>query len=409
MGQIYQNNIQDLPKAIEAYRTILEIDPDSSATQATLELIFAEGEHQSEIASILEPLYQASRNWDALIKLADDQAERHRRHRGAAADHREHRADLREQQLGDAGQAYYWWLRAYMDDPLSERVAEEIERLAELTQEWGYIVDVGEQILENQNLSQDARVAVLSRSGQVLETRLGDRARAIEVYNRLLALVPDHAEGLQALDRLYTQTGRWEELAEILQRRIQATMDGEILVDLEMRLAAAFEQWLANPEAGDRRLQPRPSTSTATTSAPSSGSRPLYLSAARWEDLPTRRTSARRRSPTPTRTPRPAIQRMAKIAAEALGGGGDRRRSAGQGARAARRGPARAGRAGRAARALAAVGRPRRGARAAGVRGRGADREGRDLPAARPRLRRQAGQGAQQPRRVAQRPRAQRP
>src|SRR5690606_29539191 len=136
----------------------------------------------------------------------------------------ENTAQICEQQLGDAGQAYYWWLRAYMDDPLSERVAEEIERLAELTQEWGYIVDGGEQILENEELSQDGRVAVLSRSGQVLETKLEDRARAIEVYNRLLALVPDHAEGLEALDRLYTETGRWEELAEILQRRIKATM-----------------------------------------------------------------------------------------------------------------------------------------------------------------------------------------
>nr|WP_276602857.1 tetratricopeptide repeat protein [Nannocystis pusilla] len=315
MGQIYQGNIQDLPKAIEAYRTILEIDPDSSATQATLELIFAEGEHQSEIASILEPLYQASRNWDALIKLADVKL-------NATADTAErlqiieNTAQICEQQLGDAGQAYYWWLRAYMDDPLSERVAEEIERLAELTQEWGYIVDVGEQILENQNLSQDARVAVLSRSGQVLETRLGDRARAIEVYNRLLALVPDHAEGLQALDRLYTQTGRWEELAEILQRRIQATMDGEILVDLEMRLAAAFEQWLANPEAAiaayNRALDIDGNNLRALERLEA-----LYLSAARWEDLykTYERTAAIANTDEDTAA---CYQRMAKIAAEAL-------------------------------------------------------------------------------------------
>ncbi|HEY8379115.1 MAG TPA: tetratricopeptide repeat protein, partial [Nannocystis sp.] len=316
MGQIYQENIKDLPKAIEAYRTILEIDPDSSATRQTLELIFAEGEHQSEIAAILEPLYQASRNWDALIKLADVKL-------NATADPAdrlaiiENTASICEAQLADPGQAYYWWLRAYMDDPLSERVAEEISRLAEITQEWGYIVDVGEQILENQELAQEARVAVLSRSGEVLERRVGDLNRAIEVYNRLLALVPDHAEALQALDRLYTQTGRWEELAEILQRRIAGTMDGEVLVDLEMRLAAAHEQWLANPEAAiaayNRALDIDGNNLQALERLEA-----LYLAAARWEDL--YKTYERTAGIVNTDEDIAAcFQRMAKIAAEALG------------------------------------------------------------------------------------------
>ena len=316
MGQIYQGNIKDLAKAIESYRTILEIDPDNSATRATLELIFAEGEHQAEIAAILEPLYQASRNWDALIKLADVKL-------AATAEVPdrlaiiENTAAICEQQLGDAGQAYYWWLRAYMDDPLSERVSEEVERLAELTQEWGFIVDVGEQILENQNLAQDARVAVLSRSGTVLEKRIGDAGRAIEVYNRLLAIVPDHAEALQALDRLYNQTAQWEQLAEILQRRIATTMDGEVLIDLEMRLAGAFEQWLANPEAAiaayNRALEIDGNNPRALERLEA-----LFLAAYRWEDL--YKTYERMAGIANTDDDTASCyQRMAKIAAEALG------------------------------------------------------------------------------------------
>jgi tetratricopeptide (TPR) repeat protein len=144
--------------------------------------------------------------------------------------------------------------------PAVETVNEQLDRLAELTQEWGYIVDVGEQVLENPELNQDVRLAVLLRSGQVLDRRMNDTGRAIVAYNKVLAINPEHAEALQALDRLYTQAGQWEELADILQRRIKTTMDGEVLVDLEMRLAAAYEQWLANPRP------PSPPTTARSTS-----------------------------------------------------------------------------------------------------------------------------------------------
>jgi tetratricopeptide (TPR) repeat protein len=315
MGQIYQNNMNNLPQAIEAYRAILDIDPDHTQTRGALELIFTEGEHQAEIAAILEPLYQASRNWEALIKLADVKL-------NATAEVAErleiirNTAEIAELQLGDAGQAFYWWLRAYMDDPLSETVNEQLDRLAELTQEWGYIVDVGEQVLENPELNQDVRLAVLLRSGQVLDKRINDAARAIGAYNKVLAINPEHAEALSALDRLYTQSGQWEELADILQRRIKTTMDGEVLVDLEMRLAAAYEQWLANPEAAiaayNRAIEIEANNIQALERLEA-----LYLSAQRWQDLFNTYEKMSTIANTDEDTAA-CYQRMAKLAAETL-------------------------------------------------------------------------------------------
>jgi tetratricopeptide (TPR) repeat protein len=316
MGQIYQENMNSLPQAIEAYRAILDIDPDHGQTRGALELIFTEGEHQAEIAAILEPLYQAGRNWEALIKLADvklnataDVAERLEIIRSTA--------EICEQQLGDAGQAFYWWLRAYMDDPTSEAVNEQLDRLAELTQEWGYIVDVGEQVLENAELNQDVRLAVLLRSGQVLDRRMNDAGRAISAYNKVLAINTEHAEALQALDRLYTQSGQWEQLADILQRRIKGTMDGEVLVDLEMRLASAYEQWLANPEAAIAAYNRAIDIDAANIRA-LERLEALYLAAQRWQDL--YNTYEKMASIANTDEDTAACyQRMAKLSSEALG------------------------------------------------------------------------------------------
>jgi Ser/Thr protein kinase RdoA (MazF antagonist) len=81
-------------------------------------------------------------------------------------------------------------------------------------------------------------------------------------------------------------------------------MDGEVLVDLEMRLAAAYEQWLANPEAAiaayNRAIDIDASNIKALERLEA-----LYLSAraGRTCSTPTRRCRA---SPTPMRTPPPA-------------------------------------------------------------------------------------------------------
>ncbi len=282
MGQIYQQNMGDLPKAIDAYREILNIDPGHSMTLSSLELMFAEGEHQNEIAEILEPIYYSAERWDALVKLGEAKL-------GATDDTVERLgiiqnvAEISERRLGEVGDAYIWWLRAYIDDPLNDDVCNEMERLAEVTQEWSHIVDVGDQILEGE-VAPEVQQAVLSRSARVLDEQLMDAGRAIETYRRVLELDGENGAALAALDRIYTQGGLAHELAEILQRRIQMTMDTEQLIDLQSRLAATFQDDLGSPDqaiaAYRQVLDNDPSNQGALEHLET-----LYLAQYRWEDL----------------------------------------------------------------------------------------------------------------------------
>ncbi|HRI06204.1 MAG TPA: tetratricopeptide repeat protein [Nannocystaceae bacterium] len=315
MAQVFQLNIGDLPKAIEVYREILNINPDHSPTLGALELIFAEGQHQHEIAEILEPLYYAAERWDALVKLAEVKLSV----TAEAADRLsviQNVAEICERRLGDAGQAYFWWLRAYMDDPLNETVTEEMTRLAEITQEWGYIVDVGEQVLDAGTASPEVRLAILSRSGRVLDKHVQDAARAIDAYRKVLELKADDAEALEALDRIYTQSSMWEELAEILQRRIANTMDQETLIDLHMRLALSLDRYLGRPEEAitsyNKALELEPNNQRALEHLEA-----LYLSHHRWAEL----FDNYQRMVDIANTDEDmaaCYQRMAKIASEAL-------------------------------------------------------------------------------------------
>ena len=282
MGQIHHLNTQEPAKAIEAYREILNIDPAHTYTLESLELIFAEGEHQSEIAEILEPIYQAAERWDALVKLGEVKL-------GATEDPVDRLAiiqnvaEICEHRLGDATESYIWWLRAYIDDPGSEQVAEEMDRLAEITQEWGHIVDVGDQILEDEQ-SPEVKLAVMSRSARVLDEKMHDAGRAVEFYRAVLELDAENAAALAALDRIYSQLGMAQDLAEILQRRIRVEMDGEALVDLEVRLAQTFEGALGNPDQAVAAYQ-RALENDASNQVALDRLEALFLYQYRWEEL----------------------------------------------------------------------------------------------------------------------------
>ncbi|MCA9715809.1 MAG: tetratricopeptide repeat protein, partial [Myxococcales bacterium] len=283
MGQIYQFNMQDLPHSIEAYREILNINPDHQQTLSALEVIFEEGEHQTEIADILEPLYYAAERWEALVKLNEVKFQACESDPDKLAII-QNVAEICERRLGDVGQAFYWWLRGYQVDPLGVQITEEMERLAHVTQEWSYIVDVGDDILKGEDVRDDIKLAVYSRSGRILEKHIQDADRAIAAYRQVHALSEENLEALEALDRLYSQQGMAEELADILQKRIYGTMETDKLVDLEMRLATTHEQFLANPEeaiaAYNRAIEHDPSNSSALNRLEA-----LFLSHYRWEEL----------------------------------------------------------------------------------------------------------------------------
>jgi tetratricopeptide (TPR) repeat protein len=79
------------------------------------------------------------------------------------------------------------------------------------------------------------RAAPLAEAARLAEERLGDLTRAIEHYEEALRIAPDFAPARRALDRLYAQTGRSDDLARL--RRSAADATPEDRAERLLRLA----------------------------------------------------------------------------------------------------------------------------------------------------------------------------
>jgi tetratricopeptide (TPR) repeat protein len=246
LAQVYELAILDLPKAVAAYKDILQADPTHAETRAALERMFIGGTLQLEIAEVLEPLYRAGEEWEKLHQIYEVQLSR-------ITDVAERQgllrrlAEIAEQRLVDQVAAFGWWAQAVKEDPSSEQALDELVRLARATHQWDAYVQT---MSETASPDRDPKVRrdVLLRLAATFETELGDLERA---ENALVQVLGEHEKdqaALASLDRIYEAQGMYENLAAALRQRIAITDDTDELVTLQLRLGRVYAEALDDTE-----------------------------------------------------------------------------------------------------------------------------------------------------------------
>lgn len=255
-GQVLQQELHDVSGAIQAYREILDINPQHAATRASLELLFAEGSQQMEIAGILEPIYQAGEEWERLAKLLEHKVELYEE----PAERIEviHRiADLYENRLGAPESAFQWLGQGLALVPDDDRTAEELDRLAPtLMSGWEDLARIYAQILTTVEAG-DIKLRAGKKLACIYEEQIGDAERTQQVWEHLLEVDGHDPDVLAALDRIYSAGLTWERLSEILKRRVEVEGSQEKQVELLTRLGRLHLTDLgdmAGAEAAFRRI-----------------------------------------------------------------------------------------------------------------------------------------------------------
>ncbi len=127
-------------------------------------------------------------------------------------------ATMARDELHDSALARSYYEKALQlrpDDP-SALVA--LEALHEQAGDHAQLLEVLSRRVEVAE-SDEERRRLMFRQAALLSDRLGESGRAVEVYERILDLAFDPV-AIEALDRLYRQGQRWDELIQLLQRQL---------------------------------------------------------------------------------------------------------------------------------------------------------------------------------------------
>ncbi len=239
------------PEAVvAAYLDVLSIEPDQTAALAGIEAPARALGLWDELARAFRGAPNSPRNLEvlgeALAKIAEwsELVEVRRRQLEAAtvpAEQAQRAADLAglyERELGDVDAAIRM-LRIAQAALGDGARAQELLRLLRGAQRWAEVAVVLERELPQvtAGLDPERQIAILLELAELRATRLGQPADAIQAYEAVLAVRPEHAAASTALEALYDQLGRDRELAQLLERRAAAASEPVVRGQLFARVA----------------------------------------------------------------------------------------------------------------------------------------------------------------------------
>jgi tetratricopeptide (TPR) repeat protein len=245
IAELYEHHLNDVDRAVELYREILNVVPDHAPTLTALEGIKNGTKAPLGAASVLEPVYESMGEWAKLISVFEVQAK-------ATDDpftrvellHRV--ARLYEESLGDHVHAFETYARAIAVDSQNEESLGALERLATLIDRWPAVASLYDGELEKLGEDPPRFVDLGLRVAQVYEVQLENVDAAVARYRRVLEVDPENQSAVRSLDRLFTQTERWSDLVEVLKTEAEIGQSPDEILEFKHRLGQIYQTRLGD-------------------------------------------------------------------------------------------------------------------------------------------------------------------
>jgi tetratricopeptide (TPR) repeat protein len=217
VGELHEKRGQDLGRAFHAYARAFTADPADEGVRGHIDRLAAKtgawadhvGAYEAALSETSEPSAQLQ-----LLQVI-------------ARVHDEKRGDPRAAIL-----AYERMLKIESNDVAT---LDALEQLHTMVGDWRGLVHVLERKAAISYGGED-RASLLRRIGSVFEEFVVDREAAIDAYKRAATELDTDELALEALDRLYAQTGQALPLFETLKRRVELASDPALRVELGLRL-----------------------------------------------------------------------------------------------------------------------------------------------------------------------------
>jgi tetratricopeptide (TPR) repeat protein len=242
---LHDEKLNDPSEAASQLRAILDLDPDDAEALEFIGQIYTrEGKH-AELVEVLDARARGASTTEARDALALQAAQLVQTELSDVVGAVErYRVILERTPSHEKARVALWELARHEDHRATAIPV--LEPVLRAGQEWRSLVD----LLELRLLGEDEparRLATLAEMARVEEQDLHDAAAAFATWARGLAETPGDTTVRDALERLASAQGVLPELAKIYEERLKDSYDTEVQRWLASRLAALYEQSLANP------------------------------------------------------------------------------------------------------------------------------------------------------------------
>jgi tetratricopeptide (TPR) repeat protein len=223
-GRIFGETLGRRDAAQRVYERVLTLDGKSTVATAALVRLYEEAGDARKLAHVLaleieqRPLGEVAAAKARLLRLAG----------------------LHARELHDPAGAFAWQLRAFLVDPLDEKLRVELERLAVRVNGWAELTRAYQTVCRERN--DVDRLALLSVVAREQETALGDVDGALATWQTLAALEPPPVAALAALARIYEARQAWRELHDVYARKLTLARDAEMRRPIVVAMAGLAER-----------------------------------------------------------------------------------------------------------------------------------------------------------------------
>ncbi len=232
MGEVYEQELRDLDRAIEAYNDVLSV----------------EAEHPEALAGIAR-LYEETEQWDRAVEVM-------RRLLRISSDPKQ-KVDLNyrlgrvyDEQMKDPEPAQEYLVEALSQDPAHVPSMLSLLGIYKRRGDWQKAAQLMVRA-EAATVNPLEKTRLLHEAGKIYQEKLGDETQAGELYARVMQLDPEHVEAGEPLSHIYFKREEWAPLVpvlEMLARKADKKTNRE-LTQLYHRLAKAADRLNDNEKA----------------------------------------------------------------------------------------------------------------------------------------------------------------
>jgi tetratricopeptide (TPR) repeat protein len=224
-AEIARDKLDDTERAIELYDELFEDDPTNVTAAAALRGLYAKTGSHRELGRLLERLIDVAETPDKRSEL------------------RLELARLSSERFSAPDAAIDLARAVLEEEPARAEAVVLLSELYEKTQRDEELAELLSSQIDAASARGDAKaeLAFQVRLGEVYESRLKDRTRAIETYQSVLLRDPGHRGALECVARLARSEGRLDEAADALDRLLAAS-SGDEGVRLALALADVREE-----------------------------------------------------------------------------------------------------------------------------------------------------------------------